>query len=87
MLDPGRPAFLRADSIDCGTHRTAKRKTSLPFICIHEYEDRFGGKVDTEPFDPNALFVSFSFMVAFRCLHKERLSAQSTFPHTSAALV
>ena len=77
MLDRGRPAFSRADSIECGTLRTAKRKTLLPFILIHEYEDRFGGKSNAEPLDPNALSISFSLMVAFRCLHKERLSAQS----------
>ena len=44
MLDAGRPAFWRAASIDCGTFRTAKRKTSFPFICRHEYECCLGGK-------------------------------------------
>lgn len=75
MLDAGRPAFSRADSIDCGTHHTAKRKTSLPFIWMHEYEDCLGGKPTTEPFESNALFDSFSLMEAFKCLHEVRVGS------------
>jgi len=74
MLDAGRPAFPRANSIDCGTHLTAKQKTSFPFIWMHEYGDRLGGKPKTEPFESNGLFDSFSLMAAFKCLHAVRVS-------------
>lgn len=70
MLDAGRPALARAASIDCGTTRTAKRKTSLPFIWRQENEARLGGKPKTEPLEPNSS-VSLSLKAAFRCLQRE----------------
>lgn len=72
MLDPVRPAFSRAHSIDWGTLRTAKRKTSLPFILMHEKDDCLGGKSKTEPFESKFFSDSVLLLGAFKCLHDSK---------------
>ena len=75
MEEAGRPAFCKADSRDWGTHLTAKRNTSCPFIWMHEYEDCFGGKSpNADPLELKAPSVWDSLTEAFKCLQKTKES-------------
>lgn len=70
MLDADRPAFWSADSIDFGTFCIANLNTTLPFICMHEYEHFLGGKSNSPLIESGALLVPSSLHAAFRCLHE-----------------
>lgn len=67
MLELVRPASSSAASIDCGTQRTAKRKTSLPFIWMQEYDAFFGGNKEVPLLFEMKLLWS-SLAGAFSCL-------------------
>lgn len=71
MLEVERPASSSADSMDCGTHRTANRKTSFPFIWIKEKDDFLGGKSGAPLLFKSASAPS-SLATAFRCLQLSR---------------
>jgi len=70
MLDAGRPAFWSADSIDFGTLFIANLNTTLPFICMHEYECFSGGKSNSLLIESGALLAPSSLYAAFKCLHE-----------------
>lgn len=82
MSERFKPACASEASMVCGTIPTANRKTSVPFIFIHEKDERFGGNPRAEPFVPKSWFVSTSLIPAFRCLLGRRVMKNFTLRQT-----
>lgn len=67
ILETLRPASSSEARIVRGTHWTANRNTSFPFICMQEYADLFGGNT-VAPFVLEMASASASLTESVKCL-------------------